>query len=235
MGRYLTLVILFAVGTQAAAADAVSPDEAAVRKAVASYVNAFNSADAKAVAAHWTQSGEFVTPAGKTLKGRDAIQKEFEAYQRLEGLPGVPACHGMVDGRFLVIEYIRGTPYREADWSDRGLWFEKFLKLLISIHERGVSHGDLKSKSNIMVTEDEQPCVIDFGTAFVSRPGFHPLNNWLFRHARQMDINAWVKHKYHGRYEDASEEDLERLNYSFIEYIARIFNRRPMRAIPRKK
>lgn len=178
------------------------------------------------------------TPMGRglLLKFREkTVQKEFEAYQRLEGLPGVPACHGMVDGRFLVIEYIRGTPYREADWTDREQWFEKFLKLLNSIHERGVSHGDLKSKSNIMVTEDEQPCVIDFGTAFVSRPGFHPLNNWLFRHARQMDINAWVKHKYHGRYEDASDEDLERLNYSAIEYIARIFNRRPMRAIPRKK
>ena len=178
------------------------------------------------------------TPMGKglLLKLREkTLLKEFEAYQRLEGLPGVPACHGMVDGRFLVIEYIRGTPYREAAWTDRALWFEKFLKLLNSIHGRGVSHGDLKSKSNIMVTEDEQPCVIDFGTAFVSRPGFHPLNNWLYRHARQMDINAWVKHKYHGRYEEASDEDLELLNYSRIEYIARIFNRRPMGAIPRKK
>lgn len=163
------------------------------------------------------------------------LKTEYEAYRRMEGLRGVPACHGMVDGRFLVIDYIRGTPYREAAWADRGLWFEKFLALLKSIHGRGVSHGDLKSKSNILVTVDEQPCVIDFGTAFVSRPGFHPLNNWLFRHARQMDINAWVKHKYHGRYEDISDEDMELLDYSPIEYLARIFNRRPIKAIPRKK
>jgi predicted Ser/Thr protein kinase len=174
--------------------------------------------------------------SGLLLKFRQkTLQTEYAAYQRLKGLPGVPECYGMVDGRFLVIEFIRGTPYREATWIDRGLWFEKFFKLLNSIHERGVSHGDLKSKSNILVTEDEQPCVIDFGTAFVSKPGFHPLNNWLFRNARQMDINAWVKHKYHGCYDDASDEDLELLNYSGIEYIARMFNRRPLGAIPRKR
>jgi serine/threonine protein kinase len=162
------------------------------------------------------------------------LQREFHAYQRMDGQAGVPACYGMVGGRYLVIEYIHGTPYREASWADRGLWFEEFLKILNEIHERGVSHGDLKSKSNIMVTDGEQPCVIDFGTAFVNKPGFHPVNNWLFRHARQMDINAWVKHKYHGRYENLSSEDLELLNYSWIEYFARIFNRRPTRTIPKK-
>jgi tRNA A-37 threonylcarbamoyl transferase component Bud32 len=190
---------------------------------------------------HYQQGGNDLivkTAMGKgllrTIRER-TLQREFHAYQRMQGLPGVPACHGMVAGRYLVIEFIRGKPYREASWSDRGLWFEKFHALLNSIHERGVSHGDLKSKSNIMVTDDEQPCVIDFGTTFVNKPGFHPVNNWLFRHAAQMDINAWVKHKYHGRYENVTDEDMALLNYSRIEYFARIFNRRPTGTIPRKK
>ena len=50
-----------------------------------------------------------------------------------------------------------------------------------------------------------------------------------------MDINAWVKHKYHGRYENISGEDLGLLDYSVIEYFARKFNRRPTHVIPRKK
>jgi serine/threonine protein kinase len=174
---------------------------------------------------------------GGILRGfrERSLQREFLAYQRLQGLGGVPACHGMVAEKYLVIEFIRGTPYREASWTDRDDWFVKFLQLLRSIHERGVSHGDLKSKSNIMVTDDGFPCVIDFGTAFVLKSGFHPLNNWLFRHARQMDINAWVKHKCQGHYQELSDEDLELLNYSRIEYLARVFNRRPTRTIPRKK
>ncbi len=172
----------------------------------------------------------------KTAMGRGLVRmlrhrtllREFEAYQRMDGVKGVPACYGLVAGRYLVIEFIRGTPYREAEWSDRDAWFESFLRVLRDFHERGVSHGDLKSKTNIMVTEDEQPCVIDFGTAFVRKPGWRWINNWFFEHGRRMDINAWVKHKYHGRYGDAAGEDLELLDYSFIEYWVRRLRGRPM-------
>lgn len=163
------------------------------------------------------------------------LLREFAAYQRMEGLQGVPACLGMIDGQYLVLEFVHGKPYREATWTDRDRWFVELLAVIRSFHERGVSHGDLKSKSNIMVTEDEKPCVIDFGTAFVRRQGFHPVNNWLFDHGKRLDINAWVKHKYDGRYQDISGKDLELLDYSRIEYLVRKFSGRPTNVIPRKK
>ena len=173
---------------------------------------------------------------GLARKARErTLIREYQAYLRMDGLAGVPQCYGMINGPYLVIEFISGAPYRQANWVNRDRWFEEFLAVLRSIHERGVSHGDLKSKSNIMVTADEKPCVIDFGTAFVKKPGFHPVNNWLFEHGKRMDINAWVKHKYHGRYENIAGEDLELLDYSVIEYYARKFNRRPTNVIPRKK
>jgi serine/threonine protein kinase len=162
------------------------------------------------------------------------LLREYQAYQRLQGLRGIPRCHGLVAGHYLVLDFVRGTPYREASWSDRDGWFSELLAVLRSVHERGVSHGDLKSKSNILVTEDEKPCVIDFGTAFIRKPGFHPLNNWLFEHSKRMDINAWVKHKYHGRYEDIEGADLELLDYSAIEYYVRKFSGRRTDIIPRK-
>jgi hypothetical protein len=85
------------------------------------------------------------------------------------------------------------------------------------------------------VTESEKPCVIDFGTSFVNKSGFHPVNNWFFRVGRRLDINAWVKHKYHGFYRDASEQDMALLDYSWIEIIARKFSGRPMERVHRKK
>lgn len=163
------------------------------------------------------------------------LMREYEAYRRMQGLAGVPECFGMVDGRYLVIEFIHGTPYREASWNDRARWFDEFLAVIRSFHERGVSHGDLKSKTNILVTADEKPCVIDFGTAFVHKPGFHPFNNWMFEHGRRMDVNACIKHKYHGRYADARGEDLEMLDYSFIEYWVRKLRGRPMGSVSRRK
>jgi predicted Ser/Thr protein kinase len=169
---------------------------------------------------------------GLLLKARQkTLRREFAAYQRMDGLKGVPECYGLLDGRYLVIEYIEGTPYREAVWTDRDAWFVGLLELLRSIHARGVSHGDLKSKGNIMVTKDHKPCVIDFGTAFVKKPGFHPINNWFFEYGKRLDINAWVKHKYHGRYADASEADRALLDYGRIELITRKIRGRPMDAV----
>jgi predicted Ser/Thr protein kinase len=163
------------------------------------------------------------------------LQREYQAYQRLDGLQGVPRCFGLAGGHYLVLEFIRGTPYREAVWSDREQWFSDLLTVLRAFHERGVSHGDLKSKSNILVTDDQKPCVIDFGTAFIRKPGFHPVNNRLFEHGCRMDINAWVKHKYHGRYENIEGPDLELLDYSPIEYWVRKLSGRPTSVIPRKR
>jgi len=169
---------------------------------------------------------------GLVLKARQkTLRREFAAYQRMDGLKGVPECFGLLDGRYLVIEHIEGTPYREAVLTDRDAWFIEFLEVLRSIHARGVSHGDLKSKGNIMVTKEQKPCVIDFGTAFVQKRGFHPVNNWLFEYGTRLDINAWVKHKYYGRYADASEEDRALLDYGRIELIARKISGRPMDAV----
>jgi len=189
---------------------------------------------------HYDQDGlELVV---KSAMGRGLVRsvrqrtllREYEAYQRMQGLQGVPRCFGLVDGRYLVLEFIRATPYRQATWIDRDRWFDDLLGVLRSFHDRGVSHGDLKSKSNILVTQDQKPCVIDFGTAFISKQGFHPLNNRLFEHGCRMDINAWVKHKYHGRYEDIEGADLELLDYSKIEYLVRKLSGRRTDVIPRK-
>lgn len=152
---------------------------------------------------------------------RRTLMREFEAYKRLEGLQGVPECYGLVDGEFLAMELIRGVPYRDALFDDREQWFTELLEIIRGIHERGVSHGDLKSKSNILVTHDQKPCVIDFGTAFVHKTGFHPFNNRMFSLGKRLDLNAWVKHKYHGRYQDARGKDREILQYTWLEKLVR--------------
>lgn len=159
---------------------------------------------------------------GLALRARQrTLIREYEAYRRMQGLEGVPECYGLIDGRYLAIEFIPSRPYRDFEFVDRARWFERLLEVIRGFHERGVSHGDLKTKSNLLVAEDERPCVIDFGTAFVYREGFHPLNNWMFSLGRRLDLNAWVKHKYHGRYEEASSEDREILEYGWVERLVR--------------
>lgn len=53
-------------------------DEAAIRKAVEAYVDAFNKADAKALAAMWAPEAVYSNPiTDEEVTGRDAIEKQF--------------------------------------------------------------------------------------------------------------------------------------------------------------
>jgi uncharacterized protein (TIGR02246 family) len=54
-------------------------DVAAIRTAVKSYVAAYNRGDAKAVAEHWGEDAEWVSPSGERFQGRQAIQQEMES------------------------------------------------------------------------------------------------------------------------------------------------------------
>ena len=154
------------------------------------------------------------------------LRREYQAYQKIKGLKNTPVCYGFLARKYLVLEYIEGTAYRQASWDDRDLWFNEFKQTLSGIHGRGVAHGDLKSKSNIIVTCEQHPCIIDFGTAIIYKPGWHPINHWLFNFACRIDRNAWVKHKYHGDYAAASETDKQWLKYSFLENVLRKTRRR---------
>jgi len=55
-----------------------NPDEAAIRNAVQSYIEAFNRGDAAAVAGHWSNDGEYVSPSGEKFKGRKKIEEAFK-------------------------------------------------------------------------------------------------------------------------------------------------------------
>lgn len=157
---------------------------------------------------------------------RTTLQREAKAYQRLAGVAGVPSSYGLVEDRYLVLEFVRGRHYRDAEIPDREAWFDALLETLRDCHARGVAHGDLKSKSNLMVRDDGSPCIIDFGTTIVFRDGFHPINHRMFAYLKQLDLNAWVKHKYRGRYDEASDEDRALLNYSLFEALLRRYRNR---------
>jgi len=82
MIRHL-LLLPVAVAVVAAAVEAGQPDqenkdEAAILRAAADYVEAFNRGDAKTVASQWSDEGEYLSTTGERLTGRKAIQEAFE-------------------------------------------------------------------------------------------------------------------------------------------------------------
>ncbi len=155
------------------------------------------------------------------LSRRTMLRNELRAYSRLEGLAGIPRCYGLIDQRHLVLEHVGGVPFRRADIADRAFYFERLLELLRAMHGRGVAHGDLKKKDNVLVVDGRMPYVIDFGVAVCRREGFAPLNNYWYRLAQTFDYNAWVKLKYDGNLEGASEADLRLTRRTAVEKLSR--------------
>ncbi len=159
------------------------------------------------------------TPSGRGLAWRlrqATLRHEHQAYHRLQGLTGFAPCYGLVEQRWLVLEYVSGTPFRSARIEDRDSFFDRLLTQIRSMHERGVAHGDLKRKDNLLVSDDGQPVILDLGAATLFKPGFHPINHRLFRFICQTDLNAWVKLKY-GGYLNVSTADAALLQRTWLE------------------
>jgi hypothetical protein len=148
-------------------------------------------------------------PAGRRPRfvWRYLLRREWRAYEALGEVAGVPRCFGLVDGQYLVLERIEAVPYRQAVLADPERFHQLLFELVERLHERGVAHGDLKKKENLLVTPDERPVALDFATAFVYRPGFAPLNHLLYATTRRFDYHAWLKHKYRRDLSRLSPED----------------------------
>ena len=158
---------------------------------------------------------------------RAMLRREYAIYQQLEGVSGVPHCAGLVDGEELLLQYIAGPSLREVDLSGaaRERFFAELLQLIQALHARGVAHGDLKRKDNILVGPGGQPFLIDFGTAVSGGPRAGSVRRWLFRQMRRMDLNAWVKLKYQRQSLDMDPADARFHRPTLLERLARPLRR----------
>ena len=71
------IVPLMAAEKAAEKKDPRAADKKAIQEAGQSYLKAFAEGDAKKVAEHFTQNGEFFSAGGRHIKGRETIEKEF--------------------------------------------------------------------------------------------------------------------------------------------------------------
>ena len=174
-------------------------------------------------------AGDFVIkePRGAVFRrklGEASIRREERIYKRLEGIPGVPRCFGILDDRCLILEHIPGGSFRELEHQleNRELFFSLLLRTLRSMHEAGVAHGDLKRKNNILVGPNQEPFVIDFGIAIQADESERGRDGFMFRSVKQADYNAWIKHKYQRHFDNLSAEDAEIYRPMVLESVVRV-------------
>ena len=127
-----------------------------------------------------------------------------------------PACRvfiGRVDKLAFAIEFIEGKPIADFEPGELSLQtLENVQQSIDAIHERGVSHGDLKRRSNLLVTPDEQVYLIDFAAAVVGNRKINFLLNWLQKRMAEIDDKSISKIKKFSAPDQMTPADWDNLN-----------------------
>jgi hypothetical protein len=114
------------------------------------------------------------------------VRRELRAYRLLDGVPGVPRVLGRVDACAFVLEYRPGEMLTRALRGRVGPDFLTRLRATVAaMHERGVLHGDLRHRSNVLAGVDGEPVVLDLATSICFRPG-----GWAAR--RLLPRLSWI-------------------------------------------
>ena len=148
------------------------------------------------------------------------INNEYKVYAHLTGIQGVPACHGLLKKRYLVLEFVDGVPIKDARFDDHACFCDGLLRRIKEIHRAGVAHGDLKKKDNILVVDGRYPILLDFGVAIIKKQGVAPVNRFLFNLFQKFDYNAYIKVKYRKRWDRINAEDRQYYQRTLIEKVS---------------
>jgi len=153
------------------------------------------------------------------------LRHEYRIYQKLQGMDAVPVCYGMANNEYLVIQFIEGETVRQRRPGPDSEFYVKLFAAINEMHKRQVAHFDLKRSENLMITRDGEPKFIDFGVSIYRKNGFHWLNQYLYKLARQFDFNAWARHKYNKQMHLMSEEDKKYYRKTGIEVFSKTIKR----------
>ena len=131
----------------------------------------------------------------RNLLGRWLLRRELRALRRLAGIDGVPAAAFRVDAHAIAARFVPGAT---LDKAPREQMTERFFldleALFRRVHARGLVHLDSRGSSNLLVTPDGRPAVIDFQAALSTAwlPG--PLRRLLERIDLGGVYKNWLRH-----------------------------------------
>ena len=153
--------------------------------------------------------------------GRRLIRREREILRHLSGVPGVPRLIGAAGPDGFLFEYEPGRLFTEFTSESRlpAAFLAGLEETVAEIHRRGIAHGDLANRENILVGPDFRPTIFDFGVAARRDARFPPFAPALFRLLADLDRRA--VRKYRARHSEDPAERAMRLPPHPLERLAR--------------
>lgn len=140
------------------------------------------------------------------------VSREVAALKHLDGLSCVPAFYARIDRLSFAMEFIEGTPldtFALGELDDSA--FPRVQAAIDEMHARGVSHCDLKRRSNLLLTPQGDIVLIDFAAAIIGRRRGRFVLNWLQRESAQVDNKSLPRLKNFVAPHLMTEEDRHKL------------------------
>lgn len=98
--------------------------------------------------------------------GRVIARREYLAFTKLKGIPGIPEDTFLLDEYAVCYRYIPGRTLKDTPSEMLGPdFFLKLEHLVTRMHERNLAHLDIRNRRNILVTEAGEPALLDFQTS----------------------------------------------------------------------
>ena len=141
------------------------------------------------------------------------VARETKALRVLQNTPGVPQFYGKVDRLAFAMEFIEGTPVADFKAGELDpIVFPRVQAVIDEVHRRNVSHGDLKRRSNLLVTPNKEIYLIDFAAATIGNRRFRFLENWLQKRMAEIDDKSLPRIKKFAAPHLMTDDDWHKLN-----------------------
>ena len=133
------------------------------------------------------------------------VAREVRALRHLNGTPGIPRLIGRVDRLAFALQFIEGTPLSTLGLGEIAPEvFPQIARVIEAMHVRGVAHGDLKRRSNLLLTAEGRIWIIDFAASVVARG---PVSRRLMRAVARVDDKSLPRLKRFVAPELLTEDD----------------------------
>jgi len=132
--------------------------------------------------------------------GELLCDREQAIYEILTDVRGVPRWVDRIDRTSYAIQYIEGRPLDHPPGPPPG-FFQRLRELFDAIHARGVGYCDANKLSNILISPDGEPFLVDYQISIRRRDDWpRPLRTIMraiVDYVAEKDIYHLCKHKRH--------------------------------------
>lgn len=132
------------------------------------------------------------------LIGQWLVNRELQAYRQLSGIAGIPKLIGRVNTYAFAIEFIKDAKPLDHFSEMPAEFFDKLRAIYDQLHRRGLAYVDANKRSNVLVTRQGNPVLIDFQISALAPTRPKPIDKIekaVAKYFMQKDIYHLLKHK----------------------------------------